>query len=76
MTRSQNCINAKAPKRNKYSKFKGVTFHKRDRRWVAICNEKHIGNFDTETDAAKAYDKFIVKTHGEYALLNFPNEGV
>jgi hypothetical protein len=63
-THAQNCANSKTPCRNKYSKFRGVSFHKRDNRWVSICNKKHIGNFDSELEAAIAYDDFIIKEYG------------
>ena len=46
--------------------------------WVAkIVNNKqqiHIGTFNTDIEAAKAYDKKAIELHGEFAKLNFPLE--
>lgn len=44
--------------------------------WVATIstNRKHkyIGRFNSEEDAAKAYDITAIQDHGEFARLNFP----
>ena len=57
------------------SKFKGVSYHKIRCRWQAnICiNYKsiYLGLFDSEIDAAKAYDKAAKMHFGEFARLNF-----
>ncbi len=60
---------------NKWSKYKGVTFDKNRKLFMAaiIHNKKRyfLGRFDSETDAAKAYDKKASELFGEFAYLNF-----
>ncbi|MCI0598744.1 MAG: HNH endonuclease [Beijerinckiaceae bacterium] len=57
-TRSQNQANIRAQSNNT-SGFKGVCWHKRDRRWEAkimVCGrKKHLGYFDTPKAAHAAY---------------------
>lgn len=52
------------------SKYKGVGKHKCGK-WRSYCNKKHIGLFDSEIEAAKAYDKKALELFGEHACLNF-----
>lgn len=63
---------------NNQRKYKGVSFDKRVNRYQArICKlykQIHLGNYNTEIEAAKAYDKAAKKYHGEFAYLNFPTE--
>lgn len=55
--------------------FKGVSWHKKAKKWVAqICKDGkrvHLGLFDDEVQAAKAYDRAAVELHGQFARLNF-----
>lgn len=59
------------------SKYKGVHWCKRERRWRAMgqLNFKrvHLGYFDTEEAAARAYNKFVIENFGEFARLNKVN---
>jgi hypothetical protein len=59
------------------SRFKGVHWNARIRKWVAsICLNRqlmHLGYFDTEIAAAHAYDRKARELFGPFAYLNFPN---
>ena len=70
----QNCHNT-GDRKNSSSKHKGVYFNNhRGRPWKAQIriNGKRIclGTFDTETDAAKAFNNASIKFHKEYGRLN------
>lgn len=77
-TQSQNIANSRLTQ-NKTSKYRGVYWHKRDRRWCSKIRfhgkDFHIGHFDSEIDAAMAYDKGAIKFFGEFAKTNFPLVG-
>jgi hypothetical protein len=75
-THSQNICHRRKRSGAKYSKYKGITWRKDTRKWVArITFEKigiHLGFFENEIDAARAYDDAAKIYHGEFASLNFP----
>jgi hypothetical protein len=60
------------------SRFKGVTYHKRMRKWKSHYRLNHvlhhIGYFADEVEAARAYDFAAVQHFGEFAHVNFPRE--
>jgi len=64
------------------SVYKGVYFDKRRNKWQAYITPKpkgerqHLGRFAKEIDAALAYDNAAAKFFGEFARLNFPEEGI
>ena len=69
-TRSQNLGNCLITKGRKY---KGIK--KRGKKWQAniTCNYKkyYLGIFDSEIEAAKAYDAKALELFGEFAYTNF-----
>ncbi len=70
---AQNQFNASA-RRNGSSRYKGVYYDKHAKKWVAhICIRYAniwIGLFDSENDAARAYNGDAIKFFGEFARLN------
>lgn len=72
-TRSQNNCNRKQIQGS--SKYRGVCYVKSRKKWrVAISYNgtyKHLGFFENEEDAARAYDEAAKIYHGEFATLNF-----
>jgi hypothetical protein len=53
------------------SQYKGVTWHPRAGKWQASCDNKYIGVFTSEEDAARAYDARALLVFGAFAYQNF-----
>jgi hypothetical protein len=62
------------------SKYRGVTQARGSSRWMSQIIRRsdkkkiHIGSFDTQEEAARAYDAKSIEFHGSDAYLNFPEE--
>lgn len=55
---------------NNKSGYRGVVFHKRNQKFIAQIGVDsrriHIGSFDTDVEAAKAYDKYVLDNNLEH----------
>lgn len=61
--------------KNKSSIFKGVTWHKATKKWASQIKKDyhlfHLGLFNNEVEAAKAYDEKAKELFGDFAKTNF-----
>ncbi len=72
--KSQNGMNRGTIRKNRLTKFKGVQMRSDGKKWVAeiVANKKktHLGSFNTDVEAAIAYNNAAKIHHGEFARLN------
>ena len=77
-TQQQNIYNRR-PQSGGSSRHKGVHWDKKFNQYRAkICHKSkqyHLGRFDNEDDAGRAYDRKAIELFGEFAYLNFPEDG-
>lgn len=75
---SQNAWNQR-PKRGFSSQYKGVWWDKERKLWMVQIRidgtKRTLGRFETEEEAARAYDRVALETRGTFAYLNFPTDG-
>jgi len=75
-TSEQNGWNKRKQRGNYSSKYKGVSRSKKRNQWRVRIKYKgrsiHLGRFETEEEAARAYDAKAKELFREFAWLNFP----
>lgn len=57
-----------AKKSIRNGRFSGVSKHRK--KWKALCANRYVGVFDTEEQAARAYNIAAREHYGEHAILN------
>lgn len=77
-TRTQNNRHTRRTMNPGSSKYKGVCWYSREKRWAVRIHADGktipLGHFKDEIQAAKTYDKAARKYHGAFAALNFPSQ--
>ncbi len=73
VTRSQH-IHTRKKRKGCISQYKGVSWSKGNQKWHAQIKiskrSLHLGYYNCEAEAAKAYDEAAIKYFGEFAYLN------
>jgi hypothetical protein len=73
-SKAENNRHVRSHNDSKYSKYLGVSFDKRRHKWTSSLTYKdkliNIGRFDSERDAALAYNKKAIELFGEFANPN------
>jgi hypothetical protein len=71
---TQNVTYRRKQNKKTFSKYKGVTFDKCSKKWIAQIMYKykhvHLGRFFNEDEAALAYNKKAKELFGDYVILN------
>lgn len=66
------------PHEGKHSQYRGVTFHRPKKRWLAQIRIdgtlQQLGYYTDEAAAARAYDRKAIEARGNDAKVNFPAE--
>ena len=74
VTSQGNNMNASKTQSDTSSKYKGVSWIKRDKKWrpQIMINGKtiHLGSFNNEAEAARAYNEKAIELFGEFSSLN------
>ena len=73
-TVGENNCNRRPTRYRKTSKYKGLSWQKKNRKWRAQIRHKGryqlLGNFPNEFDAVRAYNAAARRYHGEFAFIN------
>lgn len=74
----KNAQNRKVNKDGKSSKYRGVSYYKQEKKYMTKIgiNKKRIylGLHENETDAAEAFDMYVVHNKLDHIDLNFPDK--
>lgn len=80
VTRSQNLQNQRPDRKGTSSQYKGVCWDKARKKWIVEIRiggkANNLGRYESEYNAAMAYNEAAARLFGEYARLNIVEEGV
>lgn len=68
-THAQNSQN-KQKKQGTTSKYIGVSWHPEAKKWVCWSSNTYLGSFESEEDAARKYDTWVLLKYGEHSKTN------
>lgn len=71
-TDGQNCANVGVVRSR--TGWKGVTWRKLSRCYIAQFAGAEVGRFNDPIEAARAYDRAAYAKYGRFACVNFPEE--
>lgn len=78
-TNAQNQANS-CSRKGALSQYKGVCWDDSKQKWLSRIRvngvRRHLGRFESEQEAALAYDEAAKRLQGEFAHLNFPERKV
>jgi AP2 domain/HNH endonuclease len=78
-TPAQQTMNQRRANPTKTSKYRGVSWNKNTQKFRTIITlqgkKTHVGLYESEEDAARAYDAAAIQHFGEFARTNFNQEG-
>jgi len=79
-TKSTQVQNTRIIMSTNKSGYRGVSRHKRDKKWLARIGingkQKHLGRFNTAIEAAKAYDSYVIDNGLEHTINGVQNEKI
>lgn len=72
---STNVVN-RGKRKGSATNYKGVHRNTGCATFTARCGSEYLGSFKTQEEAARAYDKRAAEKYGDFAVFNFPKEGL
>ena len=71
---AENVCNRRPWRKNMTSKYKGINWHKKNKRWGAAIQfhgvKQWLGSFESEYDAVQTYNAAAIELHGPFACIN------